>query len=231
MLQSIQKFVRDYLHLHITKSQAGAGPTEVRYEYQKKLIDFDIKPGDKVLDVGSGQDPFPLATHLADLYVDDTNHRRHTKLVRDERPFTQCSVDEMPFADKEFDFIYTCHVMEHVPDPGKACREVMRVAKRGYIEVPSRTSDIMMNYLHIKDHHRWHINIVNNTVIFIEYTDAEKDHDMGANFFFNELHSEYKNPFQEMFNNNMNIFYGMFLWNDHFSFYVFDKTGTLIDQG
>ncbi len=230
LLQIIQNGVRNYLHLYITKSQSGAGPTEIRYTYQQKLIDFKIKPGDTVLDVGSGQDPFPLATHLADLYVNDTNHRRHIKLVQDDRPFTQCSVDDMPFQDKQFNFVYACHVLEHVPDPGKACRELMRVAKRGYIETPTRTSDVMMNYLPIKDHHRWHISLILNTLVFMEYTDQEKNHDLGTGYFFNELHSKYKNPFQDMFNGNMNIFYNMFLWDTAFSFYVFDKTGQLIDH-
>jgi len=37
----------------------------------------------------------------------------------------------MPFPDKSFDFVYCAHVLEHVDDPIRACREIMRVGKRG----------------------------------------------------------------------------------------------------
>jgi hypothetical protein len=37
-----------------------------RFLYQSRAFDFGIQPGWKVLDIGSGNDPFPLATHLAE---------------------------------------------------------------------------------------------------------------------------------------------------------------------
>lgn len=39
--------------------------------YQSRCFNFGIKPGDKVLDIGSGHIPFPLATHLADISLHD----------------------------------------------------------------------------------------------------------------------------------------------------------------
>ena len=36
--------------------------------YQSRFFDFPIRPGDAVLDIGSGHMPFPLATHLADIF-------------------------------------------------------------------------------------------------------------------------------------------------------------------
>src|SRR5438093_6804661 len=44
--------------------------------YQARLFDFGIRPSDKVLDIGSGNIPFPLATHLADLSPEDDHYGR-----------------------------------------------------------------------------------------------------------------------------------------------------------
>jgi 2-polyprenyl-3-methyl-5-hydroxy-6-metoxy-1,4-benzoquinol methylase len=231
LIRLIQQFFRKSLglDLRIGRVRPGTGPITDRYPYQKARLDFGITPGESVLDIGSGQDPFPLATHLADLYPAETSHRQSVPLVRDARPFTECGIENLPFQSQEFDFIYASHILEHVMDPGQACRELMRVGRRGYIETPTRTSDVMLNYLHLPEHHRWHITLVGETLIFTEYTAAEKSHDMGTNFFFSQLHSQDSNPFQEMFQTSLPIFYNLFLWNKHFSFYVFDKNGILVD--
>ena len=39
----------------------------------------------------------------------------------------------------------------------EACREIMRIGGRGYIETPTRTSDIMFNFTKLKGHHRLEI--------------------------------------------------------------------------
>lgn len=225
----INTFLRKHFHREISMIYPGRGPITHRYSYQTRWIDFGIKPGDSVLDIGSGQDPFPLATHLADRYEEKTSHRTNTELVRDERPFTPCNIEDMPFQDKQFDFVYATHVLEHVDSPAKACRELMRIARRGYIETPTRTSDIMFNHLYLKDHHKWHINLVNETLIFMEYTDQEKNTNTGCNTFFNDLHSSDFNHFQELFHNNQQLFNNMFLWEDQFYYYVFNKLGRLTD--
>jgi SAM-dependent methyltransferase len=38
--------------------------------------------------------------------------------------------DELPFEDDSFDFVFSSHVIEHIPDPIKALREWVRVARR-----------------------------------------------------------------------------------------------------
>lgn len=43
--------------------------------YVSHDFDFHLKQGDKVLDIGSGHDPFPLATHLADYSATDNAYR------------------------------------------------------------------------------------------------------------------------------------------------------------
>jgi SAM-dependent methyltransferase len=206
--------------------EQGSGPEGGRFSYQQEYIDFPIAAGEKVLDIGSGANPFPLATHLADLYEGETTHRTEP-LVRDHRELRVCSIDNLPYGNKEFDFVYCSHVLEHVSDPAKACEEIMRVAKKGYVETPSRTSDIMFNFTRLKDHHKWHIILVHNTLIFTEWTDKEQ-RDTGCLDFFRMFRSKYKNSFQTLVKNNRDLFVNMMLWQDKFIYYVFNKEGELI---
>lgn len=192
----------------------------------QKYVTFDIRPGEKVLDIGSGGYPFPLATHLADLYEQETTHRMEN-LVRDARPFTKCDVQNLPFADKEFDFIYCSHLLEHVPDPAKACEELMRVGKRGYIETPTKTSDIMFNFLYLEKHHKWHVNALDNTLVFMEWLPSERK-STGTKYFKRQLFSRWDNPFQRLVMENNHLFNNMFLWKDKFYYYVINKDGKLI---
>lgn len=213
------------LHLKVSVLRTGMGEEDNRFIYQKKLVDFKIKPNDKVLDIGSGGFPFPLATHIADLYPEETSHRQE-RLIKDQRPFYVCDIHKLPFKDKEFDFVYCSHVLEHLADPIKACQELMRVAKRGYIETPTKTSDIMLNFLKLKEHHLWHIHKLPGALIFIAYQPEERI-DTGVSNFYYELHSKYQNPFQTLMRNNHQLFDNMFLWDDKFQVYVFDREGKL----
>jgi len=205
----------------------GRGKIRNRYySYQKKYIDFNIKEGDKVLDIGSGHDPFPLATHLADFYEKETIHRAG-KLVKDKRPFIKCNIENTPFKDKEFDFVYCSHVLEHVENPAKACDEIMRIGKRGYIETSTRTSDILFNIKRGKEHHLWHIAAIGNSLIFIEWSEQEK-RDTETEYFAEETESIFKNPVQDFVYDNWDLLYNMFLWEGGFNYYIFDKKGNLI---
>lgn len=204
----------------------GRGYQINRFSYQKEYIDFGIKKDDRVLDIGSGSDPFPLATHLADFYEGRTTHRVG-ELVKDERPFLKCSIENTPFKNKEFDFVYCSHVLEHVDSPAKACEELMRIAKRGYIETPTRLLDTMANITSMKNHHKWFVEELKNTLIFMEFNE-NKQRDVKTSYFFDQFQSEWKNPFQDLVKNNQDLFSNMFLWKDRFYYYVFDKKGSLI---
>ena len=138
--------------------------------YQSRFFDFQIQPRDKVLDIGSGHLPFPFATHLADFAVEDGNYGRvGAEFKRIEgKPVYECNVEQMPFADKEFDFVYCSHVLEHVESPEKACRELMRIAKRGYIETPTKGKDIFFDNARVSNH-RWSVDLFDNHLVFTEY--------------------------------------------------------------
>jgi len=138
--------------------------------YQSRCFHFGIRPGDKVLDIGSGNVPFHRATHLADLAVDDDQYGRAGVPFKhvEGKPVYRCDIEQLPFGDKEFDFVYCSHVLEHVHHPERACRELMRVARRGYIETPSPAKDLWLDTAAIS-HHRWAVEVVDGKLVFTEY--------------------------------------------------------------
>ena len=89
----------------------------------------------RILDVGSGDGPSPAADVLCDRFVGDDTER--TAPIRLDRPFVSGDVECLPFRDGAFDFVYCSHLLEHTRDPSRAISELERVARAGYVEVPS----------------------------------------------------------------------------------------------
>jgi SAM-dependent methyltransferase len=204
-----------------------AAPVQNTWTYQNEVMQWDLAPDAKVLDVGSGGWPFTHATHLADKYPDRTSHRVEA-IVRDQRPFFEVDLEKLPFEGKAYDFVFCSHVLEHMDNPGAAMRELMRVGRRGYIEVPTRLSDVMFNFTRLPNHHRWHGLVVGDTVVLIEWNDWER-RDLG-NAFFDALQSEYSNTFQDFFERNRDLFFASCHWTGGFDFVVIDKGGKVIDS-
>lgn len=125
--------------------------------------------GDRTLDVGCGERPFPLATHLAD---------RRWPPPRDRRPFVRCAVEALPFRDRAFDFVYCSHVLEHVRDPAAACAELSRVAPRGYVECPRS----WIEHLFEAEDHRWLVDFEAGTLIFREKLPEERGDLLGIQY-------------------------------------------------
>lgn len=228
IVRKINGLFKELFRIEIRFLRRGKGLEKHRFSYQKKYVNFNIKNGEKVLDVGSGGHPFPLATHLVDLYSDDNFHRGGEKIATDGRDLIKASVGNLPFKDKEFDFVYCSHLLEHVDNPAKACEEIMRVGKRGYIETPTRISDTMFNFTKIK-HHKWYVELLGDTLLFFEY-DAKKQRDTRIDDFFRLYHSKWSNPFQRLFHNNRDLFANMLLWENRFYYYVFNQKGDLISS-
>lgn len=227
LTKKIKKLFRPLL-LKIIIYNKGVWSEDRQIKLQKKNVNFNIKKGEKVLDIGCGGDPFPYATHLVDKFPEETQHR-YNKLRTNNLPFIQADAEALPFKNKSFDFIYCSHVLEHLDHPGRACREIMRVGKRGYIETPTRTSDLLFNFIHKQNFHKWHVNLVGNSLIFHEYTRHEQI-DTKINDFFYMHHSGLNNPIKKLTHQHKNLISNMFLWKDRFDCYVFNKMGQLIDQ-
>jgi len=122
---------------------------------------LDIKPTERVLDIGGGDSPFKRADVVTDAFLSDSSHRGGRDISKNKQ-YVQCFAESMPFKDKEFDFAFTRHVLEHVVEPAKACEEIMRVAKRGFIEVPSKINEYVFGY----PAHRWLISLVDGVLVF-----------------------------------------------------------------
>jgi hypothetical protein len=202
-------------------------PTMSTWTYQNEVMAWDIPPEALVLDVGSGGWPFKRADHLADRYPDETTHRVEA-IARDQRPFFEADLEKLPFQDKSYDFVFCSHVLEHLDQPGQAMRELMRVGHRGYIEVPTRLSDIMFNFTRLPNHHRWHGLRLGDTLAMIEWNDSER-RDLG-NEFFDALQNEYHNSFQDFFERNRDLFFISYPWTGKIKFLVINNQGTVIDS-
>jgi len=199
---------------------------EKKIDYQKRFIKFNINDGSYVLDIGSGGEPFPYSNFLLDRFPGKTQHR-YNPLKTNSLPFTVGDIEFLPYKDKSFNFVYCAHVLEHVENPERALKEILRVGKSGYIEVPTKMSDIVFNFAKLKHFHKWHISIVGNTLIFIEYSNNDS-RDTGNQELFYMAHSLLPNSIKSMYRKNKDLFTNMFLWDDSFIFYIFDKNGNLI---
>ncbi|MBF0123429.1 MAG: class I SAM-dependent methyltransferase [Candidatus Omnitrophica bacterium] len=196
-----------------------------RFSYQKKLFNFSIKDGDRVLDVGCGAIPFPLATVVVDLHTGETSHRQ-APLVTNGKELVVADIQDLPFPDKSFDFVYCSHVLEHVKDPEKACRELMRVGKRGYIEVPSLMTDTLFAWA--KGMHRWFCVVIAGRLVFFEYSPRQLEGIRSS--YWKDIHfSRVHHPLQDVFFDNLDIFYNGFLWEESFSYAVYGLDGKVIN--
>ena len=195
-----------------------------RFSYQRLYNDFDIKAGEAVLDVSCGSYPFPKATILADAYLGNTPHR-YGPLVHNDQPFVQCAIENLPFHDRSIDFLYCSHTLEHVQDPLQACREIMRVARRGYIETPTIGTDALFCWAK-KSQHKWQGVGIRKILTFFEYSDRQLE-GVRSSAWNDKIFSPYYHPLQEAFYTNQDIFNTMFMWNKSFFVFVFKLDGTV----
>jgi hypothetical protein len=139
----------------------------------KRLLET-IPDSAKVIDVGGGAAAFPRSDYVIDAapfakngFGSDGNI--HEKLGVTPRYSADrwiqtdlCDRRPWPIADKAFDFAICSHLLEDIRDPIWVCSELSRIAKAGYIEVPSRVleqSKGIENPRHAGYyHHRWLIS-------------------------------------------------------------------------
>ena len=117
-----------------------------------------LAPGDVVLDIGAWARPFNRANWVMDSEPYDTRGYYNREFFKDQplpdqggsvERFTRetwiqrdiCDRAPFPFRDKEIDFVMCSHTLEDIRDPLWVCSEMVRVAKAGYVEVPSRLKE------------------------------------------------------------------------------------------
>jgi 2-polyprenyl-3-methyl-5-hydroxy-6-metoxy-1,4-benzoquinol methylase len=92
------------------------------------------KRGARLLEVGSGLGH--LVGQLEDTfqtYGMDLNHWavKKSKAVVQRTSLQTASAQELPFADASFNLVIIKHIVEHLPDPARAIREIGRVTEPG----------------------------------------------------------------------------------------------------
>ena len=111
----------------------------------------------KILDIGCGYSANKKATTIADVQ-DFSNYYK-------ERNFVKINEKKLPFKNKEFDFVISSHVIEHVEDFEFFIKELERISNKGYIELPTRFGDNLV-FENLKDHIWWFIyDDINNVIV------------------------------------------------------------------
>ena len=126
---------------------------------QKEFLDKNKNL--KILDLGCTHvNYWKEANHFADI-VDYSKEFKEKNLN-----FTLIYPNQnLPFKDKEFDYVILSHVLEHVPNIFEFTKEIERVAKAGYIELPTKLADNLVIGCDEEDiGHKW----------WLEFDDVEK---------------------------------------------------------
>ena len=116
----------------------------------KKYIDNLLQKNTtwNILDIGCGYNASKFAKVICDVQ-DLSNHYQDKKFIK-------LTEKKLPFKDKEFDFVVASHVMEHVEDIDFFIKELERVSKKGYIELPTMLEDNLV--FENKKDHLWHMD-------------------------------------------------------------------------
>jgi hypothetical protein len=130
-----------------------------------------------VLDVGGWITPFTRADWVIDLMPYETRGRHGSQGDGPERFSAEtwiqrdiCDREPWPFEDKQFDFALCGHTLEDVRDPIWVCSELIRVARAGYIEVPSRLEEHSYGFQGPWvgwGHHRWLVDVGEGRIEFV----------------------------------------------------------------
>ena len=136
-----------------------------------------LGPDDVVLDIGAWGRPYTRADWVMDLMPYETRGLYGRDGPGPER-FTAdtwirrdvCDREPYPFTDKQLDFVVCSHTLEDVRDPIWVCDEMKRIAKAGYIEVPSRLEEQSYGFQGPWagwGHHRWLIELRDERLEFV----------------------------------------------------------------
>tara|TARA_Y100000590_G_scaffold460189_1_gene618984 strand:+ start:639 stop:1253 length:615 start_codon:yes stop_codon:yes gene_type:complete len=127
----------------------------ISIKYLNKVIKDN--PKWKILDIGCGYRAHPSASIIADIQ-DLSNFYK-------EKKFIKINGKNLPFKDKEFDFVIASHVIEHVEDFEFFINELERISSKGYIELPTRLGDNLV-FENKNDHIWWFCyDDINNNLI------------------------------------------------------------------
>lgn len=104
------------------------------------LDHLEANPELSVVDLGCGAaGACPFADVLVDIHDHSSEFEDKTFVVHD------LATTPFPFKDNEFDFSFASHILEHIKDPTAFLKEIVRISKSGYIEIPSPLIDNLVS--------------------------------------------------------------------------------------
>lgn len=146
----------------------------------------NIKPSDRVLEIGPGGLPHHRSDVFLEKIFDDPHEevaqRGYAPQFKDSRKIVFYNSDKFPFKDNEFDYVICSHVLEHVDDVNVFLSEIVRVATKGYLEYPT----IYYDYLYNINEHITLLMYKDNLVRWMPKKDSGINQYNGINEFFRE---------------------------------------------
>lgn len=149
---------------------------EWQYSHEWRVMNEQLSKAKRVIDMGCGANPHPRASVGVDAFLDPLQRGLgygpkidpedlYSKGVQ----FVRADLENLPFEDKIFDFAYSHHAFEHLPNPQKACSEMMRIAHAGVIITPSFFTEVAFG----RHYHLWFVFARGNTLFFVRKTERE----------------------------------------------------------
>jgi|GEM_PF-1520111 len=116
----------------------------------------------RVLEVGSGNAPNPIADVLVDRYpFENTERARKEPIRRNGKPLIVADGVALPFASKSFDLVMAIGVLEHTEEPVAFLEEMARVGKRGLVHVPTTFTE----RIYYRPFHKFTFHLEGNTLV------------------------------------------------------------------
>jgi uncharacterized protein YbaR (Trm112 family) len=113
-----------------------------------------------VVDLGAGQSAFPRADAVVDKYVADDFERGHP--LERVKPLIVADGQSLPFGDKALAYLIASHVLEHATDPERFAAEISRVARAGFVQLPSALAERAFGW----SFHPWLVDRDGDTLVF-----------------------------------------------------------------
>ncbi|XXK36134.1 class I SAM-dependent methyltransferase [Rhodobacteraceae bacterium nBUS_22] len=221
MLRKLTKNLLHHFGLELRRKNFAQNllKDQLSWSYQREFLGRDVVHSiteKSIIDIGSGAKPNPHAAVLTDFYPDASFHR--VGVLDEDRPVVVCSVEDMPFRDKSFDFSFCTHVLEHVPNLEKAIPEIARISDRGLIETPRYGKDFMLG---TSKQHYWLVVPHDNELFFFQYLDNERFQSSVSSPCMRDWCSDTKTEFQEYFWKQQLLFNSLIKWENEIRFHTF----------
>ncbi len=113
-----------------------------------------------MLDVGGGDSPHSRADLVVDKYVADNFERERD--ISLTKPLVVGDGEHLPLTDHAFDYVVASHVLEHAIDPMRFAAELSRVGRAGFVQVPSRLSELTFGWAF----HPWLVDREGDALVF-----------------------------------------------------------------